>query len=304
MDPMPTHTGALGPAAYRHVVFPHGGAGGGAPVNFAAAHAGRFIGAAPAAATEEESFVRWLFAQSGLDAANYKTETLRRRVPACLRALRAGSISDARLLVQRNPSAVKAALSAMVIGVTGFFRDAHVFSALAKDVLPELTRRGSAARIWSVGCSDGPELYSVAMLLAEQGVLHRCYLLGTDCRADAVQRAADGAYEPEAIKSVPRELLARYFTVDGGLYRIHSCLRTMVQWRTADAMTLQEPGGWDMILCRNMAIYLRGSSTARLWPALGAALRPGGVLVLGKAERPLGSAGLSMVAPCVYRRQG
>lgn len=291
----------MGPAAYRHVVFSRPVAGGGPPVNFAADEP---AGAAPEATTQEESFVRWLFQQGGLCASDYKTESLRRRVPACLRALHAGSISEARLAVQRNPAAIKTALSAMVIGVTGFFRDASVFSALGETVLPELTRRGSAARIWSVGCSDGPELYSIAMLLAELGVLHRCYLLGTDCRSDALQKAADGAYEADAVKSVPRDLLARYFTVESGKFRIHSCLRTVVQWRTADALCVQEPGAWDMIVCRNLAIYLCPSSSARLWHALACALRPGGMLVLGKAERPLESAGLSLLAPCIYRRKG
>jgi chemotaxis methyl-accepting protein methylase len=290
-------------AAFRHIVFPEA-ARGGPPVNFAAADGMSLCApAAPrTAATEEQSFLRWLFELGGLDCSDYKIETLRRRVPSCLRALRVSSLADARQLLNRNPSLLRIAISSLVIGVTGFFRDAAVFSALADRVLPDLTSRGSAARIWSVGCSDGAELYSVSMLLADHGVLHRCYLLGTDCRGDAVKRAADGVYDAEAMKSVPREFAERYFTFDLERWRIHSFLRTVVQWRTANVLTVNEPGAWDMILCRNLAIYLRAAAAARLWQTLMASLRPGGILVLGKAERPLGADGLSAVGPCMYRR--
>ena len=62
-----------------------------------------------------------------------------------------------------------------------------------------------------------------------------------------------------------------------------------------------EPGQWDVILCRNMAMYLAPEAAAALWRNLDSLLRPGGILVLGKAERPTGTR-LSMIAPCVYRR--
>jgi chemotaxis methyl-accepting protein methylase len=267
----------------------------GAPAGLTAIH--------PAAATEEQALLRWLFQQGGLDSRDYKMETLRRRVPSCLRALRAGSLSEARQILQRNPALIKLALSSLVIGVTGFFRDTVVFDTLAQRVLPELTSRGSAARIWSVGCSEGAELYSVAMLLAEHGVLHRCYLLGTDCRSDAIRRAAEGAYDAAAMKAIPRELANRYFTLNEDRWLIHSWLRTVVQWRSANVLEVQEPGTWDMILCRNMAIYLRAAAAGRLWQKLLASLRPGGILVLGKAERPLPPDGLSPIGPCVYRRK-
>lgn len=293
----------LRPAAFRHVVFPEMTRGG-SPVNFANADAACAYAPRPltAAVSEEQAFVRWLFERGGLDSADYKSETLRRRIPSCLRALRAASLGDARQVLLRNPAMLRIAISSMVIGVTSFFRDPVVFSALGERILPELTRRGSAARIWSVGCSDGAELYSVAMLLAEQSVLHRCYLLGTDCRPDCIKRAAEGTFEAEAMSAVPRDLVGRYFSGDGSRYRIHSWLRTVVQWRSANVLAVTEPGAWDMILCRNLAIYLRAPASLRLWQSLLSSLRPGGILVLGKAERPLGADGLSAIGPCIYRR--
>lgn len=288
---------------FRHVVFPEFVSG--PPVNFTATDGHRrHLPVAPssAGAIEEQAFLRWLFQQAGLDCGDYKMETLRRRVPSCLRALRAASLSDARQILQRNPALVKFAINSLVIGVTSFFRDSNVFDTLAGRILPELTSRGTSTRIWSVGCSDGAELYSVAMLLAEQNALHRCYLLGTDCRPDAVKRASDGIYDSDALKNVPHAFIEKYLVRDGSKSRIVPWMRTVVQWRSANVLEVQEPGGWDMILCRNLAIYLRADAAGKLWQKLLGNLRPGGVLVLGKAERPQPFESVSVVGPSVFRR--
>ncbi len=290
-------------ATFRHVVFPE--SLGGPPVNFTTTDGQRRhlpVGPSSAGAIEEQAFLRWLFQQAGLDCGDYKMETLRRRVPSCLRALRAASLSDARQILQRNPALVKVAINSLVIGVTSFFRDSNVFDTLANRILPELTSRGSITRIWSVGCSDGAELYSVAMLLAERDLLHRCYLLGTDCRSDAVKRASEGIYDADAMKNVPNALVEKYFARDGDKPRIVPWMRTVVQWRSANVLEVQEPGGWDMILCRNLAIYLRADAAGRLWQKLLGSLRSGGVLVLGKAERPQPAESVSVIGPSIFRR--
>jgi len=251
---------------------------------------------------EELEILSWILRQGGLDSADYKSESLVRRAPACLRALRVGSMREARILLERKPHLLSNAVSALLIGVTEFFRDDLTFGALARSVLPELARRVSAPRIWSVGCSDGTELYSVAMILADLGKVHRCKLLGTDCRSDAIARAAEGTYERSSIKGLPPELLDRYFTLNGSAIRMDAALRAMTRWQTANILSVCEPAGWDMILCRNLAIYLRPAVADRLWHILVAALSPGGYLVLGKAERPPRSAALREVAPCIFRR--
>jgi chemotaxis methyl-accepting protein methylase len=181
---------------------------------------------------------------------------------------------------------------------------------LRTDVLPRLVARCRGRRrlrVWSAACSDGAELYSVAMLMREIGGAGAaaCYdLLGTDCRPAAVAGAAAGIFEPDAVAGVPPELLSRYFNFDGNRYRANQSLRAACRWRAADALGRDQipPGPWDLVLCRNLAIYLQASATASLWSSLAAVLRPGGVLVLGKAERPLGVRGLRPVGPCLYEK--
>ena len=290
----------LRPLADRHVVFPDSRAGWHPVVNYAPSP--RRPASVERLSIDEQDSARWLFAQAGLNLDDYRSETMKRRMAACLRALRVESPADIPDAIRRNPRLLNVAVSALMIGVTGFFRDPPVFASLADSILPDLLARWQSPRVWSVGCSDGAELYSIAMLLAERNALQRCTLLGTDCRPDAVAAARQARYEPAAIKGVPAEFLVRYLTFDGAAWHVNSYLRTIAQWRTASALSVREPGAWDMILCRNMAIYLHPPASAQLWTALAQCLRPGGILVLGKAERPLGAACLSSIAPCIYRR--
>jgi chemotaxis methyl-accepting protein methylase len=301
-----------GGARFRHVVFKGRGRGRKHAVNLAprAASARATIdtsaywSAVPRLSAEEERFTRALLARGGLELDAYRQETLRRRLPACLRALQAATADEAaRRLDGASDAVVSLAVNAMVIGVTGFFRDATVFHYLRDSVIGVRSRNGAWMRVWSAGCSDGQELYSVAMLLAEADLLDGSYLLGTDCRAAALERARDGRYDARTLRDVSRQRQQRHFVPAGGeFYRVRDEMRGAVQWRRGDVTRVCEPGAFDLILCRNLAMYLTPDVAGALWQQLESSLRPGGYLVLGKAERPLGATRVSAVAPCVYRR--
>jgi chemotaxis protein methyltransferase CheR len=292
------------PMAYRHVVFPDAPEPNGRAVNFMpqAAERDRSAGRDDDLTTDEQSSLGRLFERVGLRLDDYRLETLKRRIPSCLRALRIEAPGRICPEIDRQPDLLNTALSTLVIGVTAFFRDPGVFAALEESFLPEILRRAPNPRVWSVGCSDGAELYSVAMLLAQRGAIQRSTLLGTDCRPDAIARAREGRYDAAALNGVPAPFVGRYLSPDGALWQVHPFLRAAAQWRLGNALYTSEPGAWNLILCRNMAIYLQPEAAGRLWARLGASLRPGGILVTGKAERPYGAAGLVPVAPCIYQR--
>lgn len=234
----------------------------------------------------EWEFISWLFEQAGLNAANYRSETLARRLPACLRFLRVARVNDARAALLADRSLLGHAIGALVIGVTSFFRDTQVFESLKNNVFPMVFEKHRTVRIWSVACSSGQEMYSIAMLLNEMGLLHRADLLGTDCRSDALRQASEGIYHESDLRSLPVEMTERYMSRSGGDWRVDARLRTVVRWRTADATQITEPGSWHLIFCRNMAMYLEPACAQSLWTQLHTALAPGGMLIAGKAERP------------------
>ena len=250
----------------------------------------------------ETAFLEWLFATAGMDQHCYRVETLSRRLPACLRLIRAHTLSEARQRLIRDPSLIGPALGTLTIGVTSFFRDAAVFQALAREVIPSLPRGNGHPRVWSAGSSSGEELYSVAMLLAEAGRLGQATLLGTDCSAPAIAQAREGCYEARALRDVPQAWREKYFVSSGARWQVCDELRRLTQWRSADLTQIVEPGPWDLIICRNVAIYFTPAVATRVYQSLAGALRPGGVLVVGKAEQPSAATQLRPLSSCIYRR--
>jgi chemotaxis protein methyltransferase CheR len=244
----------------------------------------------------------WMFGKAGLDISVYRPSALQRRLPACLRQLRVASPESARTLLECRPELLPLALNALLIGVSDFFRDAPVFGQLQTVVLPALLRSRPGIRVCSVGVSGGQELYSVAMLLAELAGLGGSRLMGIDCRSHAIAHAAAGDFRPEEMAGVEPARRERFFERAGGCWRIRPELRSQVRWEVADLFSFAGPGPWDLILFRNVAIYLDDSPAVRAWERLEARLAPGGVLVTGKAERPPGWLGLVRIGPSIYRK--
>lgn len=251
---------------------------------------------------EGDAFLEWVFSKAGLDARMYRPETLQRRLPACLRAVRVSSVAHARHLLEKSPALVQVALGAILVGVTSFFRDLPVFTALRDEVLPALRRWKRAIHVWSAGCSEGAELYSMAILLAEADLLEGSYLMGTDCREDAIERAKRGVFDPAAVRDFAPDLLSRYFDRTGAAFEVCRRLRAVTRWQVANMLSRPEPGYWDIILFRNTAMYMRPEPVAALFEKMDLCLKPGGFLVLGKAERPVGAKRLSFLSPSIYRR--
>ena len=135
------------------------------------------------------------------------------------------------------------------------------------------------------------------------GLLDRAHLLATDCRADAVAQARAGLFTDEETLSLKGDRLrARYFTRESGGWRLSRALRAAVRWQVADATRTFADGPWDVVLCRNLFIYLQPGRLDAMADEICARLRPGGFLVLGKAERLPASPTLAAVGRCVYRK--
>jgi chemotaxis methyl-accepting protein methylase len=241
-------------------------------------------------------------------------------VSAVLRVLHARTQEQAQQILDERPELLPAAINALLIGVTSFFRDESVFETLRTSVLPQLAMQRRPLRIWSAGCSNGAELYSVAILLAQAGMLEGSFLLGSDCRSEAVEQARAAAYDCDDLRLIEPAVLGKYFEMDGHginrdgphflrkenrvrpyLFRPVESLRRQVHWKTADVCGHIEDGPWDIILWRNMAIYLTAEAGATVWRGLVWALEPQGVLVVGKAERPPIGLELVSVGRYIYR---
>jgi chemotaxis methyl-accepting protein methylase len=263
----------------------------------------RFASVSLPLSTEAESFFELLLGRADLPARAYRSRALARRLPACLRFLRVTTAGEAARKIAAEPELAAAALNVVLLGVTEFFRDRPVFEKLRQTVLPELLARHGRLRVWSAACSEGQELYSVAMLLAEAGRLGDCELLGTDCRSEAIEQARSGVFAREALEEALEEMGGtRYFTLSRLSAAIDATLRLQTRWRVADVLAHAERGPWQLILWRNMAIYLESDAAEDVWLRLCTELAPGGYLIAGKADHLPKWLPLERVTSCIYRK--
>jgi len=183
---------------------------------------------------------------------------------------------------------VWAMVEAMAPPETAFFRDPQVFDALVREVLPELARNSQGpVRIWSAACGAGQEVYSLAMLLAEQPALAaRVELFASDLSERSLEKAQAGLYSQfEVQRGLPARRLVRHFERDGDFFALSPRIRQMVRWRRVNLLDdLSRAGRFELILCRNVLGGLTGEARERVLENLTGVLAPGGRLVLGLAD--------------------
>jgi two-component system CheB/CheR fusion protein len=224
------------------------------------------------------------------DFRNYKRATLQRRIERRMSATRCRTRSAYLALLDRDPVEVNTLVSSMLIKLTTFFRDEEVWSALDR-VLKELVRkRGNAQelRIWSAGCATGEEAYSIAIAAAE--ALGPGYpglelkVFGTDVDEAAISFARRGVYSPQQLEGCTQGRLARWFVPNGSGYMVRKEIRCSVVFGVNNLVSDAPVSRIDLILCRNVFIYMDSDLQKRVLARFHFSLRRSGVLVLGRSE--------------------
>ncbi|EDZ44808.1 CheR family methyltransferase [Leisingera daeponensis] len=187
-------------------------------------------------------------------------------------------------------------LSLLTTNVTHFFREPHHFETLRNDVLPPLieqARRGGRVRLWSAGCSNGQEPFSIAMTvldLCPDAAKLDFKILGTDIDPVVVRHAKAAKYPEDELAQIDAKYrkLVPARDAEG---RLPDSLRKLI---TFGVLNLIEPfpfrGKFDAIFCRNVAIYFDNPTQQKVWQAFQNALNPGGYLFIGHSERMSGPA--------------
>lgn len=187
-------------------------------------------------------------------------------------------------------------LSALTTNVTQFFREAHHFGMLRDTVLPPLVkaaREKRRVRIWSAGCSAGQEPYSIAFTLLDlcpEAAKLDIRILATDVDPQILARAEAGVYPAEERKALPEAARRLIDPVDGG-FSIGAKAREIIRFGELNLMfDWPMRGNFDIIFCRNVAIYFDKPTQARLWQRFAGLIPAGGHLFIGHSERVAGPA--------------
>lgn len=219
----------------------------------------------------------------------YKVLCIKRRLAARIRTVGSNEPETYIGLLQKNIHEQEQLLATLSIHVSQFFRNGSVFQVLEKQILPELLKKSrcnrSKLRIWSVGCANGEEPYSVALLCQKQRQVEDLIsIVGTDLSPEALTRAKRGFFPVERIQNIPAEILAEFFVEIGRQYQLLEEVRERVQFFRHDILADQPFYRANLILCRNLLIYFSRTQQQQIVEVLAKALLPGGYLVLGRAE--------------------
>ena len=183
----------------------------------------------------------------------------------------------------------------LTTNVTGFFREPHHFEIMAKQLKMQTAGRNNGRiRIWSAGCSSGPETYSIAMVLSRLGLNASNWdnrILATDIDDNSLRKARSGVYKKSDCAGLTKEDISEFFDVDGDNLRVKEILQKQITFAELNlSKKLPMSGRFDFIFCRNVSIYFDKETQNKLWIKLSEKLRNSAILFLGHSERLSGPA--------------
>ncbi len=225
-----------------------------------------------------------------VDFSGYKESTVWRRILRRMVSNRVHTMEDYLALTEKNPEELNQLCKEILISVTSFFRDPKSFDHLREQLRDLLSAKspGEEVRVWVAGCATGEEAYSIAIIVCE--LLgrslpdFRVQIFATDIDLNAMAVARRGVYPETGLAEMDPELLQRYFVRREGAYEVSKSLRDMVVFARQDLA--QDPPflRLDLVTCRNVLIYFQGGLQEQVLTTFHYALRPGGLLFLGKSE--------------------
>lgn len=245
---------------------------------------------------EHKSLADYVYSLCAIALDESKGYLIEGRLAGLVEESGCGSYLGLLRLAKSDPSRTleRRIIDAITTNETSFFRDTSPFDLLRHKIVPELldrrARTGAARiRIWSAACSTGQELYSIAIILKEllgDPDRYGIQLLGTDISDNAVARASRGVFSPvEVSRGLSDAQRTRYYAPAHGGWQIRDEIRAMASFKklnlTADFSAL---GRFDVIFCRNVAIYFTERDKVSLFGRIERALEPNGYLVIGSME--------------------
>lgn len=232
-----------------------------------------------------------VYQRYGFDFRHYAMASLKRRIRHCVYAEKLNTVTALQEKLLYQPACMERFLLALSINVTALFRDAGFYRTFREKIVPRL-RTYPFIRIWHAGCSSGEEVYSLAILLHEEGLYERVRFYATDMNEVILARARDGIYPLDRmreygqnyIRAGGKKVLADYYTTQYGRAIFRSSLKKNIIWSQHNLVTDGSFNEFHVILCRNVLIYFNQTLQARVHKLLYESLINFGMLGLGQME--------------------
>lgn len=240
---------------------------------------------------EVKLLVEAIYQRWGYDFRDYAPASLKRRVRRFVELEKLSSISALQERVLRDSAFMQSFLDQLVVSVTSMFRDPGFYLAFREKVVPLLKDRPSI-RIWHAGCASGEEVYSMSILLHEEGLLSRTRIYATDLDQVALESAKGGIYRLDLMKEYTenyqaaggRATFSEYYRAGHGHVVLRKDLSERIVWAHHNLVTDASFNEFQLILCRNVLIYFNTRLQERVHRLLYESLAEDGILVLGRQE--------------------
>lgn len=240
---------------------------------------------------EIQLLLEGVFRYYGFDFRNYAPASLKRRIWNIIRSEQLTTVSGLQEKVLHDPACLERFLLGLSVNVTAMFRDPSFYLAFKSKVV-SLLRTYPFIRIWHTGCSTGEEVYSMAILLQEEGLYHRCRIYATDMNEMVLRKAKAGIfplrlmqeYTQNYLKAGGKQSFSEYYTAayDNAIFR--SSLKENIIFSQHNLVTDGSFNEFNVILCRNVLIYFNQALQERVHKLLYESLCMFGVLGLGQQE--------------------
>lgn len=250
---------------------------------------------------------------TGIALTDVKRQLVYSRLARRLRKLGLDSFAIYCRRLEEDDEELVCLINAITTNHTAFFREAHHFDFLAKELLPRLMHSGQRRlRIWSAGCSSGQEPYTIAMVLKEHLPTARPWdvkILATDLDSDMIATAEQGVYPLQDIQPVPAPMLKRWFLRGTGAMaervKVVPELKEWIRFRQLNLMhAWPMQGPFDLIFCRNVTIYFDTPTKVRLFDRFADMLAADGHMIIGHSETLLNiSDRFELVGKTIYRKR-
>ena len=219
------------------------------------------------------------------DLDHYGYNQMFRRLNGYILRYKVDNVAQFCKMLENDKNELQKLEKFLTINVSEFFRDLAQFKILQENILPEMLNTNLGLNIWSAGCSNGAEAYSIAILLDRHSPYRKHRILATDIDKKILSLALDGGpYKPEEIRNVPKALLKEYFINDDSNFWVSDSIRKKVTFKLHDLTRDPFENSFDLIVCRNVVIYFNKETQRELFSRYADYLADDGYLVIGHSE--------------------
>lgn len=241
---------------------------------------------------EVKLFLDAIAGKYGYDLRDYHAGSMQRRVHAALAASGAPHLGELQHRLLRDPGVFAQVMENLVVPVSDLFRDPGFYKAFREEVVP-LLRTYPLLKIWVAGCSTGEDVYTMAILLSEEGLYERTQIYATDISPSALEKARAGIYSAQRADHFAANHAASggkapfeiYYSSAYGNMAFRESLKKHIVFFQHDLVVDHVFGEMHAVLCRNVLIYFGSNLRRRVLEKLSGALCRGGFLCLGSSER-------------------